>query len=295
MIKRIIRKIISVILITSMLITNICSVCNVRDFKLSIIYMIDAIEDMEYKERESSYREEHLSILTSDENKDNIVNKNTESTSVENSEQQSSSSNDESIYISGNEEDITTNENAEEPETDKLIESSWQDESETNETVGKEETTTIINNKILTNENIEDEKSENIAKGSDAEESGEDSEEQENYVETTTNQSDGNMDIATKSEIEDVEITDIEFEISTPSEISEENYGIELDIATESEIAVINSWELNNFSNGLFGYSSGQELFTMPESSSDFVLRAVTKKSRRGGQTYSGVLEYGIM
>ena len=45
----------------------------------------------------------------------------------------------------------------------------------------------------------------------------------------------------------------------------------------------------------MFGYSGGQELFTMPESSSDFVLRAVTKKSRRGGQTCSGVLVCGIM
>ena len=256
MIKRIIRKIISVILVTSMLIVNICSVCNARDFKLSIIYMLDAIEDMEYKERESSYKEEHLSFLASDEN--------TESTSIENSEQLNSSSNDESINNTENEEDTTTNEYEEEPEDDESTESSSQDESDSTETVESEETTTTINNKLLTNGNIEDEENGSIATSSDAEESNGsgDEEEQEDDIETTTTiKCSENIDVATKSEIEDEESTTTKSVVSTPSdidriensnvatesEISKTKYAIELEhIATESEISIAIKSEISD-------------------------------------------------
>ena len=63
MVKHIIKKIISIIIISSLLVCNTCTYVSANDFKLSVIYVLSAIEDIEYKERESSYREEHLSFL----------------------------------------------------------------------------------------------------------------------------------------------------------------------------------------------------------------------------------------
>ena len=65
--KTIIKKIISIILISSLMIGSLFTYVEARDIKLSIIYLLDAIEDMEYKERESAYEEEHLSFLKLDE------------------------------------------------------------------------------------------------------------------------------------------------------------------------------------------------------------------------------------
>ena len=70
MIRQIIRKLISIILISSLIVGNVCAYVKVSDIKLTYIYMVDAIEDMEYKERESLYRDEHLSFLS--ENEENV-------------------------------------------------------------------------------------------------------------------------------------------------------------------------------------------------------------------------------
>ena len=67
MARQVINKIISLVLVSSLLIGNICTYVEARDFKLSFIYMLDAIEDMEYKDRESVYESEHLSFLSKDE------------------------------------------------------------------------------------------------------------------------------------------------------------------------------------------------------------------------------------
>ena len=67
MIIHIIKKIISVVIISSLLACNILTYVRANDFKLSIIYMLDAIEDMEYKEREQTYKEEHEDFLIKDE------------------------------------------------------------------------------------------------------------------------------------------------------------------------------------------------------------------------------------
>ena len=65
--KLVLKKIMSIIIASSLLIVNICGKVEARDIKLNHIYLLDAIEDLKYKERESSYREEHLSFLTENE------------------------------------------------------------------------------------------------------------------------------------------------------------------------------------------------------------------------------------
>ena len=67
MVGKALKKIISLVLVSSLLIGNVFTYVEARDLKLSIIYMLDAIEDMEYKERESVYESEHLSFLSKDE------------------------------------------------------------------------------------------------------------------------------------------------------------------------------------------------------------------------------------
>ena len=80
--------------------------------------MLDAIEDMEYKERESSYKEEHLTFLVTDEN--------TKSAIIEDSEEQSSANNNEST--NSIEEETTVNEYDEEPD--------WQSRPDAPDAVG---------------------------------------------------------------------------------------------------------------------------------------------------------------
>ena len=70
---KLIKKFISLILVGTLLVINIFTYVEARDIKLSIIYMLDAIEDMEYSERESIYKSEHESFITSEETKDNDV------------------------------------------------------------------------------------------------------------------------------------------------------------------------------------------------------------------------------
>ena len=73
MVKRVIKKIISVIVISSMLINSTFMYVEARDIKLLKVLLNDAIEDIEYMERESSYKEEHLSFLEKNETEETTV------------------------------------------------------------------------------------------------------------------------------------------------------------------------------------------------------------------------------
>ncbi len=77
MVKRVIKKIISVIVISSMLINNTFLYVEARDIKLLKVLLNDAIEDIEYKERESSYKEEHLSFLEESETEETTIDNDT--------------------------------------------------------------------------------------------------------------------------------------------------------------------------------------------------------------------------
>ena len=58
MIKHIIKRATSLIVVTSLIICSTCTNVSASDLELSRIMIQDAIEDIEYKERESSYKEE---------------------------------------------------------------------------------------------------------------------------------------------------------------------------------------------------------------------------------------------
>ncbi|MBR4314920.1 MAG: LysM peptidoglycan-binding domain-containing protein, partial [Lachnospiraceae bacterium] len=64
MLMKSIRKFISIIVVSSLILCNVCTRVEAKDLELAYIYILDAIEDIEYKERESSYRDEHLSFLS---------------------------------------------------------------------------------------------------------------------------------------------------------------------------------------------------------------------------------------
>ncbi len=239
------RKILSIFLVLIFVVESAITYVEARDFKLAYIYLMDAIEDMEYAERESVYIEEHLSFLAEDE-------KNTEDSGILDSE---------SI---DQESTLPSDENTEDLE---INPTNYEDE-----------------------ELEEDIENENIATQSEIDENTEDlKDEEESDSENVLN------DIANTSEIsnndEDEENAIIE---NTDLIATQPNIDIILDnieIATLSELHILE--ETNLFGTGPLG--AGQELFTLPISSSQFSLKAVTKKSVRGGQTCVGVMVCGLM
>ena len=280
MVKQVIKKIISLILVSTMLIGNICTYVSANDFKLSIIYMLDAIEDMEYKEREDAYKKEHESFIAADENNENVETTNNIVTSDLLGASDSASENDfvgasDSVGASyaspnHNEEDTTTSEYETEPEEDETTENTnivgaTHCEPELKESVKSEEVTTTetsvndININKLTGSDIVNEEG-HVATSSDVEENDSNSNEEEKEDDTTTQSSDNtNVDIATKSEIEDGEKDESEEAVSTPSDViyienadvstkSEiKKYAIELEhIATESEISIATKSEISD-------------------------------------------------
>ena len=272
MVKQVIKKIISLILVSAMLIGNICTYVSAKDFKLSIIYMLDAIEDMEYKEREDAYKKEHESFIAADENNENDTTTNNIGTSDLLGASDSAGENDFVGASTSNpnfdEEDTTTSEYETEPEEDESTESSSnQNESgndENKEETKSEEVTTTetsvndININKLTGSDIVNEEG-HVATSSDVEENDSNSNEEEKEDDTTTQSSNNtNVDIATKSEIEDGEKDESEEAVSTPSDViyienadvstkSEiKKYDIELEhIATTSEVVIATVSELS--------------------------------------------------
>ena len=319
MVRQVINKIISLVLVSSLLIGNICTYVEARDFKLSFIYMLDAIEDMEYKERESVYESEHLSFLSKDES--NNESSTLESTTIIETDESENE----------NEEETTnSNEYEEEPEDDTESESQESttntDESENTDTSVEEEQEsnkatflnnsdkTIVNeeiNTIATNSDVSEEDNNNSGNNEEPEDdiiepestmtsSAEETTSEIQISEETITKSE-TSNVATNSNIVDTEENESK---STPSEVEEVIVKEEVEdivVATESEIydveiaSLSEITSISSLNEGLFGSGGGQELFTFPVSSSDFTLRAVTKKSRRGGQTCLGVIVCGIM
>ena len=313
MVSKALKKIISLVLVSSLLIGNVFTYVEARDLKLSIIYMLDAIEDMEYKERESVYESEHLSFLSQDEEESNNESSNVEGTTVNESEE---SENEEEI--------VNSSEYEEEPEAYTEPE----EQASTSENNESENTDSITNEEykpndvtFLSDNTVKDEEFTNVATSSDAseEENNSSSEEPEDDTietesiitssaeemssETATSEEtttvSGTLNVATNSDIVDTEenknkATQSEIEEVIVTELVEG-----LAVATESEIFEVRIASLSNavettlFGSGLFG--AGQELFTYPVSSSTFSLKAVTRKSARGGQTCIGVMVCGLM
>ena len=282
MVKRVIKKLISVVVISSLLISSTCVYVQARDIKLSIVLMLDKVEDMEYRKRESSYKAEHLSFLSKSEKADD------EFVDVNNVESElagdSFSSLNENNKVDGEfvgdsfaSPDVNfitpTTDDTEFISSDTNYESEPEEDTEIKEVEKinddiKEEVIDVINTSTNSVADIEveiysEEKEEDIKES-----------EEDNEILNSEEMSIEREYIIDNSE---VEVIEEEFNISTKSEIEEE----------ESKPIVER--------NKLLGVGSDTELFTMPISDSEFTIKAVTKKSRRGGQTCLGVIVCGIM
>ena len=247
MVRQVINKIISLVLVSSLLIGNICTYVEARDFKLSFIYMLDAIEDMEYKDRESVYESEHLSFLSKDESNSESIEESTISTENQLNEEITTKSSEidlEEKKDSENEEKtINSNEYEEEPEDDTEPE---EQESPNENYVESENTNTSVEEKQESNnvtflsnndETIVNEEQNNIATNSDVseednnnsgnnEEPEDDIEENEVATPSDTTFVD-NIYVATISEVRDgrtleVVATESEISVATKSEIEDE-------------------------------------------------------------------------
>ena len=324
--KLVLKKIMSIIIASSLLIVNICGKVEARDIKLNYIYLLDAIEDLKYKERESSYREEHLSFLTENETEEadsvedepfkefDALNKDLNEYNIEETIEDIQ----ESDYI---EEDDNT-EDKEEFENDIETEKNNENNEENDTDISQESKSnideSILIDSIATNSEIDaDEASDN---GEESEIYNEpdndkiaDSSDEENlwqYDENISTKSDIDIinentiiDIISETESEDLKKTVIstksEIEesdnISTKSEIVIEDQ-IEIAPSTSSEI-VLNELELkknNIIENKIFSSKKDPELFTYPISGSNFTLKSVNKKSDGGGMTCKGVIVCGL-
>ena len=236
--RTILKKVISCILTTSLLIVSTCSYVQARDIELSIIYMLDAVEDLEYKERENAYREEHLSFLELDEST--------------NGDQGLAELAHISVGASTTSpQPVGAVSHASPSEVDVIEEESEYEEE-------PENATTEINAYV---EPIESEK-------------------------TVSETVDIGENEATQSEIEEEVVSEVleELSIATESEVSD------IRIASLSDTK-----EVSLVGDSLYGTSPTTELFTLPISSSTFSVKAITKKSPRGGQTCIGVLVCGSM
>lgn len=315
MLKRLTKKIISLIVASSLIVCSTCANVEARDFEISFIYMLDAIEDMEYKEREDAYKKEHESFIAADENKENVTTTNNTGASDLLGASDSAGENDfvgasdsvgesDSVGVSYaspdiEEEDVETSEYETEPEEDETTESinaveetacelelkeNEVDDAGTSDFIGESYASALVSTSSDAEHN-EDSNSDN---------SNEAEEEEDATITTKQSNEDVNVsvgeNIATKSEVEDIEITETEIDISTPSEILEEENSGELEIF-EFGIAT-----MSNVSDScLFGLGTNEELFTRSTVGNNFSLKAVTKKSARGGQTCIGVIVCGEM
>ena len=293
MVGKALKKIISLVLVSSLLIGNVFTYVEARDLKLSIIYMLDAIEDMEYKERESVYESEHLSFLSKDEEET------TNSNEYEEEPEDDTESESQECTTNTDESENTDTSVEEKQESNNVTSLSNSDDTIVNKEINTIATNSDVSEEDNNNSGNNEEPEDDIIETESITLANEEETTTKTIISEETTYINENENVATNSNIVDTEENE---NISTKSEIEEviaKELIDELVVATESEIFDIrvasssNALEPNLFGSGLFG--AGQELFTFPVSSSDFTLRAVTKKSRRGGQTCLGVIVCGIM
>ncbi|MBO6134427.1 MAG: LysM peptidoglycan-binding domain-containing protein, partial [Lachnospiraceae bacterium] len=211
------KKVISIILIASLMMTNFCVYVKASDFKLSVIYLLDAIEDIEYRERESVYESEHLSFLMKEESTESEIS--------------------EEIEVDEEEEVIEANSHEDNTHVDEF----------------KNESDSI------------DESDDIVSTESEADEDKK------------------------KSTCEE----------SSPSEVYQSNYTdefYELEVSTLSEIKTIKTNKSTTSfidEDTFLRATPAVEVFDLPITGGKYSVRAKTKKSSRGGQTFDGLLICG--